>query len=390
MAQTAFILIYSPDADAGQRLHELLRERHGHACKVVASIDDALDSVRQRMPDVVVLNPAGTDSVTASLYQALANRSRDAEVVAISANGTPPAPHGLRTTVVPPAADPAEYVERIGQIASKAVARREDRLLKESLADQRHEVFEGLVGSSPALQRIITRIRKIARNKLTVLILGETGSGKELIARAIHNQSDRARKPFLGINCAAFNENLLESELFGHVKGAFTGAVSDKKGIFVAADGGTLFLDEIGDMPLQMQTKLLRVLQEGEVRPVGGERVRRVDVRVVAATNRDLDAMVESGSFRADLFYRLDVLKLELPALRDRDGDVVLLARHLLRDAARKAGRELRLGPTAEAMLARCRWPGNIRQLQNEIQRVVALADGPEVRPQDFSPELGS
>jgi len=257
----------------------------------------------------------------------------------------------------------------------------------ETTADQRVREWHGMLYASAAMEAVCGLVRKFARATAPVLIRGESGTGKDLIAKALHAESGRAG-PLVSENCAAIPESLLESTLFGHKKGAFTGAVKDHPGHFVAADKGTLFLDEIGDMPLAMQVKLLRALQEGEVRPVGGTAVRKVDVRVIAATHQDLEAKVGDGSFREDLFYRLNVLRLELPALRDRDGDAVLLARRLLAAAAQRNGRELSLSPAAEELVRAAPWPGNIRQLQNEMQRVATLADGPVVQPDDFTPGL--
>jgi transcriptional regulator with GAF, ATPase, and Fis domain len=207
------------------------------------------------------------------------------------------------------------------------------------------------------------------------------------VARALHAASPRAAGPFLAENCAAVPAGLLESELFGHVKGAFTDAVADRKGTFAEADGGTVFLDEIGDMPLEMQAKLLRVLQEGEVRPVGSNRTLAVDVRLVAATHRDLAERCAQGLFREDLYYRLDVVTLLLPPLREREGDVELLARHLVSRAGEELGREVRLSEEALAALRAWRWPGNVRELENELRRAAVFCDG-EIRPQDLSPRL--
>jgi transcriptional regulator with GAF, ATPase, and Fis domain len=248
--------------------------------------------------------------------------------------------------------------------------------------------WHGFVGRCPAILEMRERIQKFAATNAPVLLRGESGTGKDLVARILHELGPRASGPFVAENCAAIPETLLESTLFGHVRGAFTGAVRDHGGHFVAAHKGTLFLDEIGDMPLPMQAKVLRALQEGEVRPVGGQKVRKVDVRVIAATHRDLEAMVQDGAFREDLFYRLNVLEVFLPPLRERGDDIVLLARRILQEAAAKAGRSLRLASETEEVLLRARWPGNVRQLQNELQRVAALADGPLVRPGDLSPDL--
>ncbi|MCC6671036.1 MAG: sigma-54-dependent Fis family transcriptional regulator [Planctomycetes bacterium] len=245
-----------------------------------------------------------------------------------------------------------------------------------------------MLGRSRPMLALRAQIEKFAPARAPVLIHGESGTGKELVARALHVLSPRREQAFVSENCAAIPETLLESVLFGHVRGAFTGAVRDHAGHFASADKGTLFLDEIGDMPLAMQVKLLRAIQEGEVRPVGGTKVRKVDVRLLAATNRDLAAMVQEGRFREDLYYRLNVLQVTVPPLRERGDDVVLLARHILAAAARKSGRSLSLAPDAEAAIRRYRWPGNVRQLQNEMQRVAALAQGPEVQVRELSADL--
>ncbi|MGE3881349.1 MAG: sigma 54-interacting transcriptional regulator [Planctomycetota bacterium] len=249
-------------------------------------------------------------------------------------------------------------------------------------------VWHGMIGRAPAILELRERITKFARSNSPVLIRGESGTGKDLVARILHQLGPRAARPYVAENCAAIPETLLESVLFGHVRGAFTGAVRDHEGHFVAAHRGTLFLDEIGDTPLPMQAKLLRALQEGEVRPVGGQKVRKVDVRVIAATNRDLEALVAAGKFRQDLFYRLNVLELWLPPLRDRGEDVVLLARRLLALGAERSGRTVRFDADAEARLLSASWPGNIRQLQNEIQRLLAMVDAPIIAARDLSPDI--
>ena len=248
--------------------------------------------------------------------------------------------------------------------------------------------FHGMIGDCPAVLEVQELCRRFARVSAPVLVRGESGTGKDLVARAIHELGPRAGKPLVSENCAAIPETLLESVLFGHVRGAFTGAVRDHPGHFVAADKGTLFLDEIGDMAPAMQAKLLRVLQEGEVRPVGGTKVRRIAVRVIAATNQDLEAMVPQGRFREDLYYRLDVLQLRLPTLRERGSDIVLLARHFLGEAGRRDGRQRTLSPAAEKVIAEAGWPGNVRQLQNEMQRAAALVEGSVVEPTDLSDQL--
>jgi two-component system, NtrC family, response regulator AtoC len=237
--------------------------------------------------------------------------------------------------------------------------------------------FDNLIGSSPPFQGVLQQIAEVCASRATVLILGESGTGKELVARAIHFNSPRADKAFLAVNCAAIPEGLLESELFGHAKGAFTGAASARQGRFAAADGGTLFLDEIGDMPGSIQAKVLRVLQEQAFEPVGSDKTVKVDVRIIAATHKDLRAMVSAGTFREDLFYRLNVFPITLPPLRERVGDVQLLAQRFLRlhadDMAKKiAG----FTPAAETAMNAYSWPGNIRELQNCVERAVIVSHG--------------
>ena len=242
----------------------------------------------------------------------------------------------------------------------------------------------GMISAAPTMQPVFELIERVAPSNVPVLVHGETGTGKELVAAALHANSRRAKKTFLAENCAAVPANLLESELFGHKKGSFTHAIADRPGHFVAADGGTLFLDEIGDMPLEMQSKLLRVLESGELRPVGSSQSLRVDVRIVAATHRDLAAMVRERSFREDLYYRLNVIRIVLPPLRERKGDVELLTRYFL---AKFAAPGVELAPEALAALCAHPWPGNVRQLENEVRRATALTRG-RIERADLSPEL--
>ena len=239
-----------------------------------------------------------------------------------------------------------------------------------------------MIGSSDATRRVQKTIGMAADSDTTVLVLGETGTGKELVAKALHNHSRRKARPFVAVNCAAIPADLLESELFGHIRGSFTGASADRVGAFHEADGGTLFLDEIGDMPAQMQGKILRALQERVVTPVGGK-PREVDVRVIAATHRDLGDLVRSGAFREDLYYRLNVVPIVLPPLRDRTTDILPLAEHFLRLTARKSVPK-RLSVAAEARLLEHTWPGNVRELRNLIERANVLARGDVIEPEDL------
>jgi DNA-binding NtrC family response regulator len=256
------------------------------------------------------------------------------------------------------------------------------------LRGERDEQFDhyGIVGRSRAMEQIIQRAERVAETKSTVLITGETGTGKELIARAIHDRSAQRDMPLIKVNCAAIPESLLESELFGHVRGAFTGATTTKKGKFALADGGTIFLDEIGTMSLTVQSKLLRVLQEREFEPLGAERTERVDVRVIAATNRDLRQMVSDGKFQEDLFYRLNVIPIELPPLRERREDVAALVEHFVAKHAQRIGRRIeRIDDSVVAALQQYEWPGNVRELENTIERAVVLSTDPVITAQAIS-----
>src|SRR5438093_4374486 len=250
------------------------------------------------------------------------------------------------------------------------------------LLSERDEQFDhyGIVGRSRAMEEIIRRAERVAETKSTVLITGETGTGKELIARAIHNRSAQRDMPLIKVNCAAIPESLLESELFGHVRGAFTGATGTKKGKFALADGGTIFLDEIGTLTPALQSKLLRVLQEREFEPLGAERTEKVDVRVIAATNRDLRQMVAEGKFQEDLFYRLNVIPIVIPPLRERREDIPPLVEHFVRKHAQRTGRRFdRIDDAVLAALKQYDWPGNVRELENTIERAVVLSVGPVI-----------
>jgi DNA-binding NtrC family response regulator len=246
----------------------------------------------------------------------------------------------------------------------------------------------GLMGRSPAMIELYKEIARVAPSRSTVLIMGESGTGKELVARAIHKHSTRAQQPFIAVNCGALTETLLEAELFGHMRGSFTGAVADRKGLWEEAEDGTLFLDEVGETSPAMQVKLLRALQEGEIRRVGASRTVHVNARVVAATNRDLERDVKAGTFREDLFYRLSVVTLQVPPLRERRGDIPLLAERFLHTASEGVGRRLHFNEAALALLATYDWPGNVRELENTVERAALRARGTEVAPEDLPPKM--
>ncbi len=268
--------------------------------------------------------------------------------------------------------------EEIKQIVRNALRQRtlqrENIILKKEI--ERHYDFSHIIGESPAIKKILDEVKKIAGAKSNVLLLGETGTGKELIARAIHFSSPRAERPFIPINCSAIPENLLESELFGHVRGAFTGAVNSKRGLFEEANGGTVFLDEIGELSPALQVKLLRVLEDQEIRPIGSNQSIKVDIRFISATNRDLRELVREGRFREDLLYRINVITIELPPLRERGNDIELLIHHFVEKYSKEHGKNInRIDRDVMEILKKYHWPGNVRELQNIIERAVLVSE---------------
>jgi len=282
-------------------------------------------------------------------------------------------------------------IENIRVIIKKALQQR--KLLDENI-NLRKQLksecdFKNIIGNSLPIRNVFDKVRKISRTDAVVLLYGETGTGKELFARAIHYNSSRKSKPFISIDCGALTETLLESELFGHVKGAFTGAIEHKKGLFETADGGTIFLDEVGVASPQIQTKLLRVLQEHEIKRVGGNKSIKVDVRVIAATNTDLEQQIKDGKFREDLFYRLSVIPITLPPLRERIDDIPLLVSHFLKKYADKAGsKSKKMSPEVVQILKKYNWPGNIRELENVIERAVVLEEGDTIAIESLPDKL--
>jgi transcriptional regulator with GAF, ATPase, and Fis domain len=268
-----------------------------------------------------------------------------------------------------------DITERVLMEQEKARLEAQNSYLQEEIRSEHN--FGEIVGSSPALLDVLRQVEQIAKIDSTVLILGETGTGKELIARGIHDRSPRKNRPLVKVNCGAISAGLVESELFGHVKGAFTGAIANRDGRFKLADGGTIFLDEVGELPMDTQVKLLRVLQEQEFEPIGSSKTIKVNVRIVAATNRDLEELVREGKFRADLFYRLNVVPLRVPALRERVSDLPLLVTFFVQKCAKKLGKQI-TSVSEEAMrrLTNYSWPGNIRELQNIVERAVILSPG--------------
>lgn len=280
-------------------------------------------------------------------------------------------------------------IKEVVDLAHRACIHSRQQQSSDTYTDAVEETTPEIIGEAPSMQEVFRAIGRLARSNITVLINGESGTGKELVAKALHRHSPRSAKPFIALNMAAIPKDLMESELFGHEKGAFTGAQSRRAGRFEQADGGTLFLDEIGDMPAELQTRLLRVLADGEFYPVGSYSSVKVDVRIIAATHQDLEILVEQGRFREDLFHRLNVIRIHIPPLRERKQDIPLLMRHFLNHAAIELNTEIKvLKPDAEAFLSTLDWPGNVRQLENSCRWLTVMASGREIHLHDLPPEL--
>ncbi|MEJ7603179.1 MAG: sigma-54 dependent transcriptional regulator [Kofleriaceae bacterium] len=379
--------------DDEQSMREFLAiclKRAGHAVAIADSGQSAVERLREMPVDIVITDlrmPVELDglallqtikggTITQPVYPGAAPTPIDPEVILVTAFAT------ADTALAAMKQGAYDYltkpfkVDEINAVINRALEKRalvETNLaLRDQLAGRAR--FAQLLGKSRPMQKVFELIGKIHSAKTNVLITGESGTGKELVARALHSEGSRAKKPFVAVNCGAIPEELMESELFGHKKGSFTGAHADKPGLFQEADGGTLFLDEIGELALGLQVKLLRALQERKVKTIGGTEEIEVDVRVIAATNRDLEAEVARGAFRADLYYRLNVIELRLPPLRHRREDIPLLADHFLRRFGAEHGRASRLTPEAMRRLESYDFPGNVRELENMVERAVALS----------------
>jgi two-component system, NtrC family, nitrogen regulation response regulator NtrX len=378
------VLIVDDEAGVRSALSGVLRDE-GYAVDAVDSGEACLDRVTREPYDVIVLDIwlPGIDGL-ATLAR-LRERRVDAPVVMISGHGN------IESAVRAIKMGAFDFVEKPLSLDKTVLvvgnAVRQRRLEAENRALRAHVDRQlTMVGESYAMAQLREQVAMAAPTNGRVLIFGENGTGKELVARSIHTLSRRRGGPFVEVNCAAIPEELIESELFGHVKGAFTGAVADRRGKFEVADGGTLFLDEIGDMSLKTQAKVLRALQEQVVEPVGGTSGVKVDVRILAATNKDLPAEIRAGRFREDLFFRLNVIPIFVPPLRDRDTDIRLLAEHFMAELAREYGRRpKRLDPGAAAGLRGYRWPGNVRELRNVIERLMIMVSGNIIAPADLA-----
>jgi two-component system, NtrC family, response regulator PilR len=372
---TGDILIVDDERSMREFLGIYLR-REGYRIEAAPGSNEAIAALRSRVFDVVItdLRMPGADGL--SILAEAKRLHPDTEVIVVTAFST------TETAIAAMKAGAHDYltkpfkIDEVGLVVDRAMEKR--RLARENVA-LRDEIkgrykLDRLLGKSLAMQRVFDLLSKVASTRTSVLLIGESGTGKELAARALHELSPRTG-PFVAVNCGAIPETLLESELFGHVRGSFTGASTDKQGLFEAAQSGTLLLDEVADLPIAMQVKLLRVLQERRVKPVGGVSEREVDVRIVAATNRDLEAEVEKAAFRQDLYYRLNVIQIRLPPLRERREDLPLLVDHFVRKFSAEHGRPV-IGATPEVMsaLTAYHFPGNVRELENMIERAVTLA----------------
>jgi DNA-binding NtrC family response regulator len=375
MAEQARVLVVD-DAAAMREIISRNLTALGHAVRVAADVPDALAALEAEPADLVVtdMRMPGADGL--DLVRAVRERWPNTALVMVTGFATVGgAVEAMREGVSDYLAKPFSD-EELEHAVRTALDRR-----RPVPTDAAHTF--GMIGQSEAMGRVYRLIERAAGARVPVLITGESGTGKELVARAIHEGGPRRDGPFVPVNAAAIPEALFESELFGHAKGAFTGAGSARKGAFVAADGGTLLLDEVGELPALAQAKLLRVLQDQRIRPVGEDRERAVDVRIIAATNRDLEAMARAGEFRQDLFFRLHVLPIELPPLRERGGDIDVLLTAFLEDAAGE-GPAPRPSPEALDVLRRYAWPGNVRELRNVAERLVVLADGGTIELDDL------
>lgn len=367
------------DEESMRDVLSIMLERTGYSVISVASGEEALERLNKEIFDLVItdLRMQGVDGI--EVLKAAKAASPETVVLVITAFASAEsAVEAMKQGAYDYLTKPFQ-IDEVQLIIRNALEKRrlttENMLLKREIAGQFS--FSQLVGQSEAMQKVFELVRRVANSRSNVLICGESGTGKELVARAIHYNSARSAMPFVAVNCSAVPETLLESELFGHMKGSFTGAMSNKVGLFEVANGGTIFLDEIGDTPPAIQVKLLRVIQEREFRRVGGNQDIKVDVRIVAATNKDLERAVAEGSFRRDLYYRLDVIPIHLPPLRMRTGDIPLLVNHFLERFSKESGKPAPvLSQEAMRVLLAHEWRGNVRELENVIERVVAFSTG--------------
>jgi two-component system response regulator PilR (NtrC family) len=381
-------LLIVDDERGIRQLLTLVFERAGHTVRTAEGGKRALQLLREEAADLIISDVKMPDMDGIELLRAARELTPDVAVVMMTAFATVETAREAFKLGADDFIQKPFDVDELKLIVSKALEKLD--LVRENRAFKRAQHERGklgnIIGHSERMQAVYQMIETVAEVQSTVLVTGESGTGKELVARAIHDLSPRAERPFVSINCGAFTETLLESELFGYVKGAFTGAAANRKGLFEAANKGTIFLDEIGEMSPAMQVKLLRVLQERRVRPVGAHEEMEIDTRVIAATNRDLSAMVKDGSFREDLFYRISVIPIELPPLRERREDIAELAEHFVQKFCAQTNRTLTISEKALGLLEAYSWPGNVRELEHTVERAVALEREDLIQP-DRLPE---
>jgi len=383
MTDAAMSLLLVEDDDTFRQTAARWMARKGHQVEEAPNGSEALRQLERRHFDVAVVDMNMPGMSGMEVLQRMNEGGIDTEVIILTGQAT------VETAVQAMKLGASDYLtkpfplvdleQRCLLAAERGALRKENRQLKNIIRSSRSKTR--IIGESPQIKDILRLIDRVAPTDKAVLIEGESGTGKELVARSIQEKSQRADRPFVTINCAALPETLVESELFGHERGSFTGATSQKDGLFDVADGGTLFVDEIGELPLSLQPKLLRVLEDGSLRRVGSHQERRVDVRIVAATNRDLEKEVAAGRFREDLYYRINVMSLVLPPLRQRQGDIPLLVRHFL-------GEKWQVDPEAMESLGRYHWPGNIRQMANALDRATVLAEDGIILNDDLPREV--
>lgn len=392
MDQQIRVLVVDDDEPHAEAVAESL-ERVGYECVVATSGRDGLRLIEEQTFDIVITDLI-MDGVGGLEVLAKAKRELpDAEVVILTGHGT------IKTAVTAMQAGATTYLTKpldISELRTRVdKASESQRLVRSNIELQRQLNerfgFEGVIGSSPAMHAVIARLRQIAPTSASVLITGESGTGKELVAKAIHNNGPRRYKPFVPLNCAALSENILESELFGHIRGAFTGADRERKGWFEHANGGTLFLDEVGDIPLSTQVKLLRAIETGEIVRVGTNEPIKVNVRLISATNRDLNEAITAGTFRQDLYHRIKVVSVRLPALRERRDDIPLLIDYFLKDFNASYGKTVKsITPAVRKALTAHSWPGNVRELKNVIESMVVIDSDDILDTDDLTDDLQS
>jgi two-component system response regulator HydG len=385
------VLVIDDEREHAQVMCEALT-RQGHKCDVTYNLPEALGRLDRKPYDVIV-----TDLVMEDRRDGLEvlKRARQLDppppVILVTAHGDIPTAvqamnEGAYSFIEKPL-DLEHFRAQVNRAAERSALLKQNQLLQQQVLD--HAGFEGIVGSSPSMQKVVQTARQVAASDIPVLIMGESGTGKELIARAIHNNSRRRKQRLVALNCAGLSESILEDELFGHVRGAYTGAQTEREGRFEHADRGTLMLDEVGDMPAAMQAKLLRVLENGEVVRLGSNHPINVDVRLISATNKKLDELVAEKQFREDLYFRINGMTIHLPPLRERREDIPLLLHYFVKQAAEKYHREIEgFTPETQQILMSYGWPGNVRQLRNVVERMVVLSPSSNIGVETLPPEI--